>query len=615
MDHTTIIGLSAYYHDSAVAVIRDGQVVCAAQEERFSRIKNDASFPARALDWCCSEAGIHSLTDIDYIVFYEKPLIKFERLIETWLHTAPRGLGQFTRAMPGWVKQKLMARRTLEREIRAALRSTDSPLPPLLFNDHHGSHAAAAFFPSPFENAAILCLDGVGEWDTGTAWVGQGNTLMPQWRIPFPHSLGLLYSAFTSFCGFKVNSGEYKLMGLAPYGDPVYADLIESQLINIQPDGSFRMNMDFFDYQAGLRMTNHKFSRLFGGPPLPPDTTPTQREMDMAASIQSITEKVILRAAQHLRQKTGMENLCLGGGVALNCVANGALQKSGIFKEVWLPPAPGDAGSAIGAALSAWYEFLEQPRSAKAEWHPLTHGYLGPAWDDADIPGILSKLGAHFDVLDENDLFPHVAELLAAGNVVGWFQGRMEFGPRALGGRSILGDPRDAGMIKRMNIKIKHRESFRPFAPSVLAEHAHEWFDLPTASSPFMHTVAQISAHHSSASDSTTRTLDSINEKRSAIPAVTHIDMSARVHTVSQNSNHRFYALLTCFRDITGVPLLINTSFNVRGEPIVATPNDAWKCFMGTDMDILVVGTCVLRKKSQPLRLLNPTHTNEFSKD
>lgn len=615
MGHTTIIGLSAYYHDSAAAVIRNGQVVCAAQEERFSRVKSDASFPAQALAWCCAEAGIDSLADIDYIVFYEKPLIKFERLIETWLHTAPRGLEQFTRAMPGWIKQKLLARRTLEREIRTVLGTTDAPLPPLLFNDHHGSHAAAAFFPSPFENAAILCLDGVGEWDTGTAWAGHGNTLTPLWRIPFPHSLGLLYSAFTSFCGFKVNSGEYKLMGLAPYGEPVYTDLIESQLIDIRPDGSFRMNMGFFDYQAGLRMTNHKFCRLFGGPPLPPDTTPTRREMDMAASIQATTEKVILRAAQHLRDKTGMENLCLGGGVALNCVANGALQRSGMFKEVWVPPAPGDAGSAIGAALSAWHEFLAQPRSSTAGWHPLTHGYLGPAWDDEDIPNLLSKLGAHFDVLDENALLPYVAGLLAQGHVVGWFQGRMEFGPRALGGRSILGDPRDAGMIQRMNIKIKHRESFRPFAPSVLAEHAHEWFDFPAASSPFMHTVAPVSAQHRCASVTRARNLDSINDKRSAIPAVTHINMSARLHTVSQSSNPRFHALISCFQDITGVPLLINTSFNVRGEPIVASPEDAWKCFMGTDMDTLVIGTCVLRKQLQSPTLLNPTHATEFSKD
>lgn len=613
--NTTIVGISAFYHDSAVAIIRDGAVVCAAQEERFSRIKNDASFPVSALKWACSTAGIRTLADIDYIVFYEKPFIKFERLIESHLRTAPRGLVQFVRAMPSWLTQKLMARRTLEREIRAAFSDTATPLPPLLFNDHHGSHAAAAFFASPFENAAVLCLDGVGEWDSSTAWSGRGSKLTPLWRIPFPHSLGLLYSAFTAFCGFKVNSGEYKLMGLAPYGEPVYTDLIESKLINIRPDGSFHMDMAYFDYQTGLRMTNRKFAELFGGPPLEPDVPPTQREMDMAASIQAVTEKIVLRAAKHLQQLTQDTNLCLGGGVALNCVANGALQRAGIFENVWIPPSPGDAGSAVGCALSAWHEYLGKPRHPKSDQPRESSNYLGPEWKDEEIPDILRGLGAHFEVADEAALLADVADLLARGKVVGWFQGAMEFGPRALGARSILGDPRDAGMVQRMNLKIKHRESFRPFAPSVLAEHAQDWFEFPAASSPFMHTVAPVALPHQINAAQTATGLGRINEKRSTIPAVTHINMSARLHTVSPESNPRFHALISRFHEMTGVPLLINTSFNVRGEPIVATPEDAWRCFMGTDMDVLVIGNCILRKELQAKEKQNSDHANFFEKD
>lgn len=609
----TIIGLSAYYHDSAVAVIRDGRVICAAQEERFSRRKNDAAFPAQALAWCCQEAGIHSLNDVDHFAFHEKPLIKFERLLETWLNTAPRGLVQFSRAMPGWITQKLMARRSLEREIRRIL--PGKALPPLLFNDHHRSHAAAAFFPGPFEKAAVLCLDGVGEWDSSTAWKGEGNTLTPLWRIPFPHSLGLLYSAFTSFCGFKVNSGEYKLMGLAPYGKPLYVDLIESHLICIRPDGSFHMDMRYFDYQTGLRMTNHRFAALFGGAPLPLGAEPTQREMNMAASIQAVTEKIVLRAARHLREQSGMEYLCLGGGVALNCVANGVLQRAGIFRDIWIPPSPGDAGSAIGTALSAWHEHLEKPRDPVTGWQPMAHAYLGPSWQDDDVPAKLEPHGACFDMLGENELFDRVAKLLADGNVVGWFQGGMEFGPRALGNRSILGDPRAASMIQRMNLKIKHRESFRPFAPSVLAEHAKEWFDFPADSSPFMHTVAPVARQHQTHGIQTTNGLARINEQRSSIPAVTHLDMSARLHTVSRDTNPRFHALISRFHDITGVPLLINTSFNVRGEPIVTTPEEAWNCFMGTDMDILVIGRCLLQKSQQPDASKRPSHATRFEKD
>lgn len=612
MGHT-IIGLSAFYHDSAVAVLRNGQIVCAAQEERFSRIKNDASFPAQALAWCCEAAGISSLDQVDFIVFHEKPLIKFERLIETWLDIAPRGLTQFTRSIPSWSKQKLTIRQTLKKDIRAALDT--GIVPPLLFNDHHGSHAAAAFFSGPFDNAAVLCLDGVGEWDTSTAWVGKGHTLTPLWRIPFPHSLGLLYSAFTSFCGFRVNSGEYKLMGLAPYGEPIYSDLIESQLIDIRPDGSFRINMRYFDYRAGLRMTNRKFSNLFNGPPQPLGATPTRREMDMAASIQAVTEKVVLLAARHLQKITGMENLCLGGGVALNCMANGALQRAGIFKEVWVPPAPSDAGSAIGAALSAWHEFLGHPRMPTKKHYPIPHSYLGPAWKDEDIPSALETLGARFCIMDESELLSHTAELLAEGKVIGWFQGAMEFGPRALGNRSILGDPRDADMIKRLNLKIKHRESFRPFAPSVLEEQAHEWFDLAAESSPFMHTVASVASQHWHEPAREAFGLERINEKRSRIPAVTHVNMSARLHTVNSDNNPRFHGLISHFQDITGIPLLINTSFNVRGEPIVCTPEDAWKCFLGADMDVLVIGTCVLYKEKQAPSSLKSAYTSEFERD
>lgn len=612
---TTIVGISAYYHDSAIAVIRDGAVVCAAQEERFSRLKNDAAFPARALAWACAAAGIRHLSDIDYFVFYEKPFIKFERIIETHLKTSPRGIAQFVRAMPSWLTQKLMARRTLEREIRDAFSDKTTPLPTLLFNDHHGSHAAAAFFASPFENAAVLCLDGVGEWDSSTAWSGQGNKLTPLWRIPFPHSLGLLYSAFTGFCGFRVNSGEYKLMGLAPYGEPTYADLIESKLINIRPDGSFHMDMAYFDYQTGLRMTNRKFAQLFGGPALELDAPPTQREMDMAASIQAVTEKIVLRVARHLQQQTKQRNLCLGGGVALNCVANGALQRAGIFENVWIPPSPGDAGSAIGCALSAWHEHLDKPRLPTPGQHGQGSNYLGPEWKDEELPDLLDQLGARFEILDEASLLTHAAELLAQGRIVGWFQGRMEFGPRALGARSILGDPRDTSMVQRMNLKIKHRESFRPFAPSVLAEHVREWFDFPAGSSPFMHTVAQVALSQQTPGAGTATGLARINEKRSTIPAVTHINMSARLHTVSADSNPRFHALISRFHEITGVPLLINTSFNVRGEPLVATPEDAWRCFMGTDMDALVIGHCILHKERQDREKQNPDHSTFFSKD
>lgn len=594
-----IIGISAWYHDSAVAVIRDGKLICAAQEERFSRIKNDASFPARSLSWCCSFSGIVSPANVDYIVYYEKPMIKFERLIETWIRNSPKGAVQFANAMPMWVKKKLMARRSLEDNIRAALNWGKQPLPSLLFNDHHGSHAAASFFSSPFKSAAVLCLDGVGEWDTSTAWSGEENNLKQLWRIEFPHSLGLLYSAFTSFCGFRVNSGEYKLMGLAPYGEPVYSDLIESELIDVKGDGSFKLNMHYFDYQTGGRMTNRHFSRLFGGPPLALGAVPGRREMDMAASIQKVVERVVVKMADHLKQATGEDNLCLGGGVALNCVANSVLQRTGLFKGIWVPSAPGDAGSAQGAALSVWHEYLNRPRQIANEQKAASQAYLGPEWSDDSVAVLLRELGAVFDVVELESLVHRTAKLLAKGKVVGWFQGRMEFGPRALGGRSILGDPRNPDMVKRMNTKIKRRESFRPFAPSILKEYVHEWFDFPANNSHFMHSVASVLPCHLLAGEVKHGNLAVINEKRSVIPAVTHVDMSSRLHTVSKYSNCRFHDLISSFQKITGVPLLINTSFNVRGEPIVCSPEDAWRCFMSTDMDVLVVGRCILFKKQQ----------------
>lgn len=610
-----IIGISAWFHDSAVAIVRDGKVICAAQEERFSRIKNDASFPRQALAWCCSYAGIKESRDADFIVFYEKPLIKFERLLETWISNSPGGAFQFARAMPSWTTQKLIARKSIAKELHIALGWAVPGLPPLLFNGHHASHAANSFFTSPFDKAAILCLDGVGEWDTSTAWQGEGASIESLWRIAFPHSLGLLYSAFASFCGFKVNSGEYKLMGLAPYGTSVYADLIESELIDIREDGSFNLNMRYFSYQTAMKMTNRHFNRLFGGAGLPLGGTPGRREMDMAASIQRVLEKVVIRMASNLQQATGAQNLCLGGGVALNCVANGVLQRAGLFKEIWVPPAPGDAGNAVGAALSVWHEYLQKPRRVSSVAVKTAEVYLGPQWNDSDIGDVLTQLGANFEAFETDALLARVAKLLAAGKIIGWFQGRMEFGPRALGNRSILGDPRDQHIVRRINSMVKYRESFRPFAPSVLADKAHEWFDFSGYSSPFMHTVTQVLPGRLTANGVKVGNLAAIHEKRSVIPAVTHVDMSARLHTVTRASNPMFYDLISCFDNETGVPMLVNTSFNVRGEPLVATPEDAWQCFMNTGMDALVVGSCLLLKEKQPQVKLSPDSIPGFGRD
>lgn len=609
---TTIVGISAFYHDSAAAVIRDGDILCAAQEERFTRRKHDSGFPAMALAHCLAQAQVRSLTDITAVVYYEKPLIKLERLLETYINRSPRGFRSFVRFMPAWFRQKLMMRKMLEDELRMVLGDWHSPMPQLLFNDHHGSHAAAAFFPGPFQEAAVLCLDGVGEWESSTAWVGRGNTLEPLWRLSFPHSLGLLYSAFTGFCGFRVNSGEYKLMGLAPYGRPIYQELIESKLIEIRPDGSFRLNMHYFDYETGLRMTNRRFEQLFNGPPRRPEAPLGQREMDLAASIQAVTEKIVLRCARHLREQTGLRHLCLGGGVALNCVANGALQRAGIFDGIWVQPSPGDAGSAIGCALSAWHEFFGKSRMANGT-DKMHGGYLGPEWSQSEITAHLDRLGARYHIHPDAELFPLTAELLADGKVVAWFQGRMEFGPRALGARSILGDPRLPHMQRHMNMKIKFRESFRPFAPSVMAEHAATWFD-NNSDSPYMMTVCNVSAAQlTPPSLQPASGLGAINELRSTIPAVTHVDNSARLHTVTATANPRFYRLLSAFYQRTGVPVLINTSFNVRGEPVVCTPEDAWRCFMGSDIDVLVIGNSILHKAEQPTAALLRTHAANYS--
>ena len=595
-----ILGISAYYHDSAACLVGDGEVVAAAQQERFSRRKHDARFPEAAVRYCLDEAGI-ALAELDQIVFYDKPLIKFERLLETYLAYAPRGLRSFVAAMPVWLKEKLLLKDLLKKELAALGGLEQAALPPLLFTDHHQAHAASAFFASPFERAAVLCLDGVGEWATTSAWLGDGNRLEPLWEIRFPHSLGLLYSAFTYFAGFKVNSGEYKLMGLAPYGEPRYEDLIREHLIAVKDDGSFRMDMRYFNYANGLTMTSRAFERLFGGPPRTPESPVTQREMDLARSVQAVTEDIVLRLARSLHREHGAERLCLAGGVALNCVANGRLHREGPFDELWIQPAAGDAGGALGAALAIWHQYHEAPRSASG--HDRMQGaYLGPRFGNDEIGRRLEAAGARYRRLDDDELMPRLAALLAAGQVVGWFQGRMEFGPRALGGRSILGDPRSPRMQSLMNLKIKYRESFRPFAPAVLAEAASDWFEHQGAS-PYMLLVAPVAASKRIATDTTEQRLfgiDKLRIARSEVPAITHVDHSARLQTVHRETNPRFHRLIAAFAERTGCPLLVNTSFNVRGEPIVGSPDDAYRCFMRTEMDYLVLENCLLAKTEQP---------------
>lgn len=594
----SILGVSGFYHDSAAALVVDGRIVAAAQEERFTRKKHDAAFPAHAVQYCLQEAGL-SAAQLDYAVFYEKPLLKFERLLETYLAFAPRGLRSFSLAMPQWLKDKLYIRRAFRQALGREFQGK------LLFTGHHESHAASAFFPSPYDEAAILTLDGVGEWSTAALGHGEGNRLRLTHELRFPHSLGLLYSTFTYYCGFKVNSGEYKLMGLAPYGRPIYREAIEKHLIDLKPDGSLRLNMDYFNYCQGLTMTNGRFHRLFGGPPRAAEGELVQRHMDLAASIQSLTEEAVLRMAKTAHEQTGSKNLVMAGGVALNCVANGRLLREGPFDSVWIQPAAGDAGGALGAALFVWHQLLERPRTAAAG-DSQQGSLLGPSFGPEEIEPLLLAEGVPFDRLaDEGELVEHVAERLAAGKVVGWFQGRMEFGPRALGARSILADPRAADMQAKLNLKIKFRESFRPFAPCVLEEAAREWFDLPKGcDSPYMLVVAPVSESRRSevtASDLQVMQSDPdlrkrVNVVRSQVPAVTHVDYSARVQTVDRRRNPRLHRLLEAFQRLTGCPVLVNTSFNVRGEPIVCTPQEAYRSFLATEMDVLVLGEFVVDK-------------------
>ena len=596
-----ILGISGYYHDSAACLLRDGEIVGAVQEERFTRIKHDAGFPGRAISYCLEEASV-GLTDIDQVVFYDKPLVKFERLLETYLATAPRGFSSFSSSMPVWLKEKLYLKPVLRKELAKLGNCKTKQLPQLLFAGHHQSHAASAFFPSPFDRAAVLCMDGVGEWATTTTWLGEENRVKPLWQIDFPHSLGLLYSAFTYFTGFKVNSGEYKLMGLAPYGMPQYADLIKENLIDIKSDGTFRLHMDFFDYATGLRMTNDRFSRLFGRLPREPESPLTQQEMDIAASIQEVTEEVVLKIAHSLYKETSARNLCLAGGVALNCVANGRIQRESPFEKIWIQPASGDAGGALGCALAAWYEYGAKSRQANGQSDSMSGTYLGPRFGIESIQETLDQIGAKHEFLNDDDLFKQLAKLLDEGKVIGWFQGRMEFGPRALGARSIIGDPRNSQMQSVMNLKIKYRESFRPFAPAVLSDHVSEYFD-QQEDSPYMLIVANVADNHKMPSDSDEKTMfgiDRLKIRRSDIPAITHVDYTARIQTVHRETNPRFYGLIEAFYRKTGCPILVNTSFNVRGEPIVCTPEDAYRCFMRTEMDYLVLENCLLSKLNQP---------------
>jgi carbamoyltransferase len=610
-----ILGLSAYYHDSAAALLEDGNIVAAAQEERFTRRKHDAGFPANAINYCLAEAGI-TLADVDEVVFYDKPLVKFERLLETYLSYAPNGLRSFIAAMPVWMKEKLYLKSTLKKELARLGNLDRKSLPALLFAEHHQSHAASAFFPSPFESAAVMCLDGVGEWATTTVWRGEGNSLEALWEIDFPHSLGLLYSAFTYYTGFKVNSGEYKLMGLAPYGEPKYVDLILDNLIDLKEDGSFRLDMDYFNYCTGLTMTSKKFDKLFGGPPREPESEVSQKEMDIAASIQKVTEEVVLRLGRTVREETGCANLCLAGGVALNCVANGELLRSGIFNDIWIQPAAGDAGGALGAALVAWHELHDGSRKVNSS-DSMRGAYLGPRYGDNDIRQALDVAGAVYTRLDDGDLMPQLADILADENVVGWFQGRMEFGPRALGGRSIIGDPRSKKMQSVMNLKIKYRESFRPFAPSVLGEYVGEYFvqDRP---SPYMLLVAPVAEQIRFPMTQEQQSLfgiEKLNVPRSELPAITHVDYSARIQTVHADTNPRYHDLISTFREKTGCGVVVNTSFNVRGEPIVCTPEDAYRCFMRTEMDYLVVENFLLAKTDQPEIEKDDAWMNEFELD
>jgi len=595
-----ILGISAFYHDSAACLVIDGEIIAAVQEERFSRKKHDSGFPSNSIRYCLAQARI-TLFDIDFIAFYDKPFLKFDRLFETYLAFAPRGFKNFSTSLPVWLKDKLFQKKI----ISDALSSSWGKGPweeRLVFSEHHVSHAASAFFPSPFARAAVLTMDGVGEWATTSLAIGNGKSLSIYKEILFPHSLGLLYSAITYYTGFKVNSGEYKVMGLAPYGDPKYVSLIKENLIDIKEDGSFALNMSYFNYCTGLTMTNHRFDRLFGGPPRNQESPLTQKEMDIAASIQVVLEEVVLKLAKNISNVTGERNLCLAGGVALNCVANGKLQREKLFDQIWIQPAAGDAGGSLGAALATHFIMLNQPRKESTGEDMMKGSYLGPEFNQTEIIERLTKIGANFSILDECDLIEKTTQSLANGKAVGWMSGRMEFGPRALGARSIIADPRSPVMQKMLNLKVKFRESFRPFAPSILREDVSNWFEME-CDSPYMLLVADILKNKRKQMTKDEQALfgiDKLNISRSDIPAVTHVDYSARIQTVHQETNPRYYELLEKFKELTGCPVLINTSFNVRGEPIVCTPEDAYKCFMGTELDILVIGDVFLEKPNQP---------------
>ena len=598
-----ILGISAFYHDSAAALVRDGEVVAAAQEERFTRKKHDSRFPVNAVRYCRDSVGLKE-QDIDYVVFYEKPFIKFERLLENYLAFAPSGLRSFRMALPLWIREKLFQKDLLNRELSSVWPGAKWG-ERLLFTEHHLSHAASAFFPSPFEEALVLTMDGVGEWTTTSAALGKGNQLKIIQEIHYPHSLGLLYSAFTYYTGFKVNSGEYKVMGLAPYGTPRYAQTIFEHLIDVKDDGSFHLNLEYFDYCTGLTMTNGKFDKLFGGPPRKPEERLTQRHMDLAASVQAVLEEVVLRLTCSLASQTKAHNLCIAGGVGLNCVTNGKLLRTGRFKGIWIQPASGDAGGAVGAALAAYHIHKGQPRQLNGCLDGMKGAYLGPSFENDDIASQLKAAGAKFTVCNDAELLDRTVDSLSEGKAVGWFQGRMEFGPRALGNRSILGDARSRTMQSLLNLKVKYRESFRPFAPSVLREDVEDWFEMDT-DSPYMLLVGDVQERRRIAMTQEEKELfgiDKLNVPRSEIPAVTHVDYSARVQTVHAETNPLYHALISAFKQRTGCPVIVNTSFNVRGEPIVCTPEDAFRCFMGTEIEVLAVGNCFLQKDDQDPKL------------
>ena len=608
-----ILGISAYYHDSAAALVSDGNIIAAAQEERFTRKKHDPGFPSHAIKHCLELAGLQ-FSDLDAIAFYDKPLLKFERLLETYLCSAPKGFTSFVQSMPIWLKEKLCLKQTIKKHLCEQFGVKKGDIPQLLFTEHHQSHASSAFFASPFESAAVLCLDGVGEWATTTLWHGKGNQLKAVWECRFPHSLGLLYSALTYYLGFKVNSGEYKVMGLAPYGKPIYAEKMKQHLIDIKDDGSFRLNLDYFNYVVGLTMTNDKFAKLFGQPVREPESDLTDFHMDMAASIQQVTEEIVMKLCQTARTELNEENLCMAGGVALNCVANGKVQAQKIFKDIWVQPAAGDAGGALGAALSTWYELQNNPRTVQQP-DSMKGSLLGPSFSNATIQQYCDSIKAPYTVLKDDELASKVSKLLEQGHVVGWFQGAMEFGPRALGARSILGDPRHPKMQSVMNLKIKYRESFRPFAPIVKADKVGEWFDFDGIS-PYMLMVAPVQdAKRLQNTDDNSKGIEKLHKLRSQIPAVTHVDYSARLQTVDANMRPRLYALLDAFEQRTGCPVLINTSFNVRGEPIVCNHEDAYRCFMRTEMDYLIMENVLLCKKRQPKWVEQEDWQKEFVLD